>query len=238
MVSLVRQYAAWRHKVVPSRAAAWSDIRAVAVFLRWMVRHGMIQGPLPEEIKCRAEYGEPKALTLEQIEKAIAYLPPETATLGRFLLDTGLRFSEALSLTPESLDVETGTVFVRGKGGKVRRVGMGETVSAEIRALISKTPPRGRVFAGKYWTYSHRFYDAGKRAGIPFSPHRLRHSFARQFLLDGGNVGTLQRILGHSTAMMSLHYSRMYSRDATDQQRRLSPVDKMRREKNGKGDGK
>ena len=73
--------------------------------------------------------------------------------------------------------------------------------------------------------------DCGERAGIAgvrCSPHTFRHTFAKSFLLNGGDLFTLQKILGHS----SLEVVRMYVNLATDdvrvQHRRFSPVDTMR----------
>ena len=42
------------------------------------------------------------------------------------------------------------------------------------------------------------------------SIHLFRHTFAKNFLLAGGTIGQLQRLLGHSTPQMSLHYAQIY----------------------------
>ena len=68
----------------------------------------------------------------------------------------------------------------------------------------------------------------GKRAGVPrLHPHLLRHTFATRYLINGGDMFTLQRILGHTTLAMVNHYVQLASSHVMVQYRRFSPMDAM-----------
>ena len=64
----------------------------------------------------------------------------------------------------------------------------------------------------------------GKRLG----PHTCRHTFARNFLLNGGDLLTLQRILGHSSLEVVKLYVNLDTKDLLAQQWKYSPVDTLK----------
>jgi integrase len=85
----------------------------------------------------------------------------------------------------------------------------------------------GHITGTTLWLVIHRL---AKRAGIDGGVHRFRHTFAHEFLADGGDVGDLKVILGHSTITMSLRYAAYSAAErALEAQRRHNPADRLTR---------
>jgi site-specific recombinase XerD len=67
-----------------------------------------------------------------------------------------------------------------------------------------------------------------RRADIPrLYPHLFRHSFAVGYLINGGDVFTLQKILGHTTLEMTRRYVTLASGDVKEKHRLYSPIDNL-----------
>jgi site-specific recombinase XerD len=63
-----------------------------------------------------------------------------------------------------------------------------------------------------------------RRAGIAGGPHLLRHTFGRLYITAGGDVFSLQRILGHSQIATTRRYVDLDLRDVQNQHAKFSPV--------------
>jgi integrase/recombinase XerD len=155
------------------------------------------------------------------------------------MLDTGLRASELCSLKIEDMDNRNNRIYVRqGKGMKERLLPFSPRTDQMIwRYLASRadTVPGDPLFESKLnrtMTRTKRaemFANIGRRAGVDhLHPHRLRHTFAIQYLRNGGNDYTLQAVLGHSSLDMVKHYLRIAQIDVDSAHRRGPPVESWR----------
>ena len=150
------------------------------------------------------------------------------------LVDTGVRASELCQITIADADRRNKRIFIWGKGAKERIVYIdGSTPLAIWRYLATR--PDAHPDDPLFVTQDGRPLDRhsllkfirrlGRRAGIPSANvHRFRHTFAINFLRNGGNAYTLQRLLGHSTLFMVKTYLALAAQDDSDNHRRASPV--------------
>jgi len=128
------------------------------------------------------------------------------------LYQTGLRISEALSLTPAMIDQFEGKPILRiiGKGRKPRLVSCPIDLADRLWAFISKKELRTqcRIFSFNRTRGWQIIKAAAARAGFKkrVFPHLLRHSDAIERLRQTGNPKALQHHLGHSSISMVLRY--------------------------------
>ena len=72
------------------------------------------------------------------------------------------------------------------------------------------------------------FSRLAKSSGIErLHAHLCRHTFAINYLLNGGDIFSLREILGHTTLEMVNHYLHLTSFQITDQRHKYSPVDRL-----------
>lgn len=210
-------------------------LRALNAFFRWANAEGHL-GELLRVTKLKEEQKVIATLAPEQIRRLIDFKPHKDGekrlhTLACLLLDTGLRIDEALSLRSEDVDLDNFLLRVHGKGGKDRVV----PISYEMRKLMwrwLKTHDGDRlVFPtrnGTKFDYQNilgNFKLWGTRlhiTGVRFSFHTLRHTFAVNYIRNGGDVFRLQRILGHSSLEMTRRYVNLQTSDLQAVHSRLS----------------
>jgi integrase/recombinase XerD len=166
-------------------------------------------------------------------------------TIIRTLLDTGVRAGELCGMTYGGLNLSNNSIRIRGKGPgrdpKERQVYFGKRTG---QALWKHLTPRldtikeaDRVFTAvlsdpRPLTPTHLarlIRNLGRRAGVKkVRPHKFRHTFAINYLRNGGDLLTLQALLGHSSLDMVKRYARVAQTDLKEAHRKASPVDKWK----------
>jgi integrase/recombinase XerD len=128
------------------------------------------------------------------------------------LFETGLRISEALSLTPRMIDNYEGhaVLFITGKGNKPRMVACPDDLANEIRsyAYLNKIDLDQRIWDINRKRAWQIVKESAKKAGIKkrVYPHLFRHSDAIERLRQTGNPKALMYHLGHSSTVMTMRY--------------------------------
>src|SRR5579864_2066334 len=221
-----------------------SAIRAINAYLHWSA--------VGSDVKCSPackhlripQLKEPQlilpTLTTTQVSRLVNWRPKRKVFWQRrlhllilFLLDTGCRVSEALSVHVREIDLDNLLLTLDGKGRKQRMV----PFSFELRKALFRyiadfeRKPDYLLFATRNETSLGRrvvlraVKNLCKRLG--FDPpartlHAFRHTFAVNYLRRGGSVFHLQKVLGHSTLEMTRRYANLMTEDLQAVHQRLS----------------
>jgi integrase/recombinase XerD len=203
-------------------------IRAVNAYLKWAGR-GVVIPKLKEPQKILPTF------TPADIHRFMQYKPP-TITKYRLkvllltFLDTGCRANEALSLRWEDVDMDNLLLTLNGKGAKQRKI----PFSMDLRKLLFRLPNNGSGYVFATRTHHNKLgrnvvlRDVKllcKSLGIRIPErtlHACRHTFATNWIRRGGSVATLQRILGHSSIVMTMRYVNLQTSDLQNVHQKLS----------------
>jgi integrase/recombinase XerC len=196
---------------------------------------GVIRGPkLPKTL--------PRPLTVTQARQALAltnemedapWIAARDTAVLTLCYGAGLRISEALGLTRGDLDGEAARVT--GKGGKVRLVPLIAPARAAIAEYLEHCPfsvpadapmfrgAKGGVLSPRL--IQKRVEQLRSALGLPASttPHALRHSFATHLLGRGGDLRTIQELLGHASLSSTQIYTRLDTDHLLDIYRKAHP---------------
>ncbi len=155
-------------------------------------------------------------------------------------LDNGLRASELADIELGQLDLKGGYIKVMGKGAKERIVPIGDFVKMTLWNYINKVRPEPVIIGcNKLFLSSEGqpitantiklvFSRLARKSGIErLHAHLCRHTFAINYLLNGGDIFSLREILGHTTLEMVNHYLHFTRSQITAQHRKYSPMDRL-----------
>jgi integrase/recombinase XerD len=162
------------------------------------------------------------------------------------LLSTGLRASEICDLRYGDIAFNERSVQAEGKGkgrdSKRRTVYFGKTAH---RALWLYLTPRLDAISDDDYVFCvdesspvprpfsrdvlyHLIAAIGERAGVKAYPHKFRHTFATQFIRNGGDLLRLQAILGHASLEMVRRYAHLVASDNAAAHASADPADNWR----------
>ena len=151
------------------------------------------------------------------------------------LLDTGIRASELCGIRLHHLDKRNQRIFIFGKGSRERHVPFSARTGQALWRYLATRPQadlneplfllqNGRPF--QRFRLLDLLETIGNRAGVTgVTVHRFRHTCAIQYIRNGGDPFTLQRLLGHSTMEMVKRYLALAQADIENVHRRVSPVE-------------
>ena len=161
-------------------------------------------------------------------------------TIVFLLIDTGLRVGEVAGAELSNFKAVEGCLKVMGKGKKERIVPIGMEAQAEVseyityvRSRIAK-PDCTRLFVSEGGgpitenTLKLFFSRLAKKSGIMrLHAHLCRHTFAVNFIMNGGDLSSLKEILGHTTFEMVDRYLHFTQAQITARHREFSPMDRI-----------
>jgi len=220
-------------------------VRSLKAFFSWLHREGFTDENRLQKLKLpKAPRTVIEPLRSDEISRILGATSKVTSAAIRdhaiviTLLDTGLRASELMNLKLEDAHIEQRSLKVMGKGNKERVVPIGTVAQKALLRYIYHSRPESNNVDYLFLTLDgyHLGINGLKlmlsrlaaRSGVErLHAHLCRHTFAVNYLLNGGDVFSLQQILGHSSLDMVRNYLTLTSSDVKNQHHRFSPMDRM-----------
>jgi integrase/recombinase XerD len=209
------------------------SLAALRGFYKYLLREKIIkENPLANIELAKVWMKLPDTVSKEEMTAILAQPGTQTVPAIRntamleLLYATGIRVSELINLTMNSLNWQVGFLIVMGKGSKERIVPVGKVAYDCVRRYVDEVRPKlmekkstdvlflnrfGRKFSRQgFWKIVVGY---AKQAGLQKKvyPHTFRHSFASHLLEGGADLRTVQVMLGHSdisTTQIYTHITR------------------------------
>lgn len=198
-------------------------VRAIKRFFSWLVENDYLTPSQNIAAKIKRQSlprSVPKDIAEDDFRALLGAVaqspyPQRDLAILLFLADTGCRVGGLVALRLADLDLERGRVLVTEKGRKSRFVFLSKnTLSALSGWLQVRQSALEFVFVGRrgdrltIWGVREILERLAKRAGVKghFNPHSFRHRFGKRFLMDGGDLASLQRLLGHSDVSVTSNF--------------------------------
>ncbi|CAM1629033.1 Integrase [Bartonella apis] len=234
-VADMRSFLAYRRNMGVGSRSLGRGLAGIRSFFNFLTRAGLADVPAARIVRTpKQPKSLPKPLNiaaaLHIVDKKTQlddepWVASRNAAILTLCYGCGLRISEALSLTPADFSDKNATsIYVTGKGGKTRLVPVIPAVHEAIDDYLSCCPfilpPDQPLFRGVRGGKLQRaiveraVQQLRSSLGLPDSvtPHALRHSFATHLLSRGGDLRTIQELLGHA----SLSTTQIYTGVDTD----------------------
>ena len=221
------------------------SLAALRGFYKYLVLQKLIkENPLANISLARVWIHLPDTLSEEEM-RILLDQPSNVNILGirdgammELLYATGIRVSELISLTMNNINWQTGYLIVTGKGGKERIVPIGQVAYEhldryvnEVRPGLSKGNSSNILFLNRsgdgltrqgFWKIVKKY---AKKSGMVkrIYPHTFRHSFATHILERGGDLRSVQVMLGLSDISTTQIYTHVTRERLKDIHRRYHP---------------
>ncbi|WP_028546234.1 tyrosine-type recombinase/integrase [Paenibacillus taiwanensis] len=217
-------------------------LRAIEAFLRYLqLKEAIGDNPVTEFGRLQETKRIIRTLDEKMIMEIFGVINQESFVGERnflfilLLLDTGVRLNEALEIKLTDILWNQRNIFISGKYNKERVVPFSDTLARYLDNYLERrgTLEHDYVFVNiegdqlKRRTIQDSVLDYANAAsikGVRISPHTFRHTFAKMYLIRGGNVFSLQKILGHSSIEMVRVYVEMFSNEIAEQHNKYTPL--------------
>ena len=242
-------FRAWLAKRARDGLAKSSTARAMSTvrgFFRRLERRDLVSNPAVRAVRTpKLPQSTPKPLSEQGTREVMAnvgamakepWIAKRDAAVLLLLYGCGLRIGEALGLTRGRLkDMAKGAMTVRGKGNKDRMVPVLPIVAEASRDYLAVCPyaggdndpmflgARGKVLDPAIVQKEMRAVRRALSLPETATPHALRHSFATHLLGNGGDLRTIQELLGHASLSTTQRYTAVDSAKLLDVYRAAHP---------------
>lgn len=222
-----------------------TNLKGWRTFFRFLHEEGYLSSNPAENVDLiKTERRIIPTFTKDQLKQLFA--APDKSTFTGYrdfvliltLLETGVRISEAEGMQIPNILWKERVIKVFGKGRKERFVPFQKTLEEHLKKYVSIRGPLDHDFLFvnidntpmKKRTMQENIQKLGIAAnirGVRVSPHTFRHTFAKFYIMNGGDAFSLQKILGHTTVEMVQTYVSLFGTDISKQHRKYSPLERL-----------
>lgn len=217
-------------------------IRALRAFLSWCYLEGYISENIPKKFRLpKAQKKKINILTDSEVEQLFRclsgrdFISIRNYCIVALMIDSGLRLNEVVTIRRDKIHIAEGYAIVNGKGNKERFVPLGLNSKRALLRYCAIVPNKEKetplfvkdtLIPIKESTVKQLFRKLKSRSGISrLHPHLLRHTFATRYIERGGDIYSLQSILGHTSLEMVKKYVHLIPSKTVVNFAVLSPLD-------------
>ena len=229
-----RSFLAWRTEHKISKASIARGVSALKNFFRFLMREGLVQNKAIMAVRsARPNKILPHPLSADQAKKFLkiarsmqkeSWQGERDVALFTLMYGAGLRIAEALSLNVGDIPLNSDAMTITGKGNKQRLIPLLPAVCQAVKKYLDVHPcptPDTPLFIGARGdrinpgVVQRTVRKIRYAMGLPdtVTPHALRHSFATHLLQGGGDLRTVQELLGHSSLSATQRYTEITLQD-------------------------
>ncbi len=238
-----RAWLAYRKRENFAFSSTTRAIAAVKNFFKYLIRfHNLTNKAIFNLKSPKLPASLPKALNEEQTFSALQssleianepWIALRDQALLYLIYGCGLRISEALSIKVK--DLSSKMLIVRGKGNKERMVPIIETIVTHIKQYLEICPyalsDNDFIFVGKQGeqlnpgVFQRQIRHLRNQLNLPetTTPHAFRHSFATHILANGGDLKSIQELLGHQDLTTTQKYTKVDAKHLLDVYNKAHP---------------
>lgn len=224
-----------------------SYLRTIRVFLHHCMENGYVENfkipMLKAEKKIKETYSEQELekLLKKPNLKNCGFTEYKTWVFENYLLATGNRISSALNVRICDVDFDNGMILIRkSKNRKQQYVPLSHALSDILKEYLEVRKGNADDFLfcnvygeqGNRRTFQQDVYRYNVKRGVDkTSCHLFRHTFAKHWILAGGDIFRLQKVLGHYDLEMTKEYLQMFGQDLQRDFDAFNPLDRMQKQK-------
>lgn len=239
-----RGYLAHRRSQGLASTSLAREIAAIRSFFRYLDRTAGIRNTAIAQVRGpKLPHATPKPLSVPQALEAVReadgiasdpWTGARDVAVLTLIYGCGLRVSEALGLSRNAFPFGD-ALLIRGKGGKERRVPVLPVVKQAVQDYLAQCPyrlsagdplfvgARGKRLNARLVQLCMERLRGALHLPASATPHALRHSFATHLLSAGGDLRTIQELLGHASLSTTQRYTEVDAARMLDVYRSAHP---------------
>lgn len=226
-----------------SNSTIHAQLRGLRAFYKFCALYHYVDMPDLPRIPTPKESPDPLpdeelARVIDHLSRCKGYDDRRNGTIVRLMLDNGMRLRECTNIDIGDIQWSGRMVRITRKGGLEQWLPFGKKSLGSLREYMALRAKYASVHESALWltrsgfrlkprALQQAFQRISDKLDIHLHPHRLRHTFAVNWIMAGGDPFTLQKLLGHETQHMTSRYTKIAGKNIKHQHDRFSPGDRF-----------